>query len=259
MATYKFVNIFKNKHHGGSRSLSALRGIVIHYTYGNNGGDRSILVDGKGREVSVHYFVPDDDDKGATTNDRIQIIRCLPLKTVGWSVGAAISGWGNTQTVSIEVSNRGNERPTIAQLERVDAIIADIDHQVGRKLPIKGHYEVAVPKGRKAGDPNSTFPLVNYKKYRKHLKPVTKGIKKVVKAVKAVVRPAQPCIHQGNHGSAVVLLQKELTKRGFLLAADGDFGPATVKQVKRYQKAHKLAQDGIVCKQTWRALGYKVK
>ena len=57
----------------------------------------------------------------------------------------------------------------------------------------------------------------------------------------------------GSKGDEVVLLQKKLG-----IKADGDFGPATEKAVKEFQKKHAKEcgeADGIVGNKTWAALG----
>lgn len=59
----------------------------------------------------------------------------------------------------------------------------------------------------------------------------------------------------GSKGDEVVLLQKKLG-----IKADGDFGPATEKAVKEFQKKHAKEcgeADGIVGAKTWAALGIK--
>jgi hypothetical protein len=53
-------------------------------------------------------------------------------------------------------------------------------------------------------------------------------------------------LRKGLKGEAVADLQRSLTALGYPLAADGDFGPATVQAVKRFQADHALAADGIV-------------
>ena len=52
-------------------------------------------------------------------------------------------------------------------------------------------------------------------------------------------------------------LQTKLQALGYNLGIcgiDGDFGQATEKAVKAFQKAHNLTQDGVVGKNTWAAL-----
>jgi Putative peptidoglycan binding domain len=53
----------------------------------------------------------------------------------------------------------------------------------------------------------------------------------------------------GSHGARVVKVQRWLG-----LHADGIFGPATKRAVKRFQRRHHLTVDGIVGPATWRGL-----
>ena len=50
----------------------------------------------------------------------------------------------------------------------------------------------------------------------------------------------------GSRGHLVRELQKQLRRLGCFLVVDGDFGPATERCVRRFQKASRLKVDGIV-------------
>lgn len=52
-------------------------------------------------------------------------------------------------------------------------------------------------------------------------------------------------LRRGSSGADVRQLQQSLTERGFPLAADGQFGPATEAAVRRFQQASGLAVDGV--------------
>ena len=63
--------------------------------------------------------------------------------------------------------------------------------------------------------------------------------------------------NKGSKSQQVKLLQRTLIGWGYsvgVYGADGDFGAATEKAVKKFQTANKLAADGIVGKDTWTAL-----
>lgn len=62
-------------------------------------------------------------------------------------------------------------------------------------------------------------------------------------------------LRRGSFGEAVAKLQELLRRKGYLVAIDGDFGPATELAVTKVQQGHSLEADGIVGKRTWAALG----
>ena len=64
-------------------------------------------------------------------------------------------------------------------------------------------------------------------------------------------------IRRGNYGELVKQLQTKLNALGYdlgICGIDGDFGSATEKAVKQFQKDHGLKVDGIVGEKTWAAL-----
>lgn len=59
---------------------------------------------------------------------------------------------------------------------------------------------------------------------------------------------------RGSRGEAVRDLQTMLSSLGYPLSADGIFGPATERAVKRFQRDHEIGIDGIVGPATRRAM-----
>lgn len=57
-------------------------------------------------------------------------------------------------------------------------------------------------------------------------------------------------LKRGNKGSAVILLQKQLSIKGYRGLTDGNFGVKTESNVKAFQAASRLKSDGIAGKQT---------
>lgn len=69
--------------------------------------------------------------------------------------------------------------------------------------------------------------------------------------------PTRPTIRKGSSGQYVKEAQEILIRKGYSLApygADGKFGNKTLTAVKAFQKDNGLAVDGIVGKNTWKAL-----
>ena len=63
-----------------------------------------------------------------------------------------------------------------------------------------------------------------------------------------------PTLRFGDRGSAVRVLQRLLTSKGYPISTDGDFGVLTETAVKAFQSRKGLVSDGIVGSRTWRAL-----
>ena len=60
---------------------------------------------------------------------------------------------------------------------------------------------------------------------------------------------------QGMRDSAATkAFQQQLVRQGAKIAVDGDHGPATTRALQAFQRAHKLAPDGIGGRMTWAAL-----
>lgn len=61
-------------------------------------------------------------------------------------------------------------------------------------------------------------------------------------------------VRRGDQGEHVSMIQKALTAAGYAVEAIGTFGPQTEKQVKAFQRANRLDDDGVVGQRTARAL-----
>ena len=79
----------------------------------------------------------------------------------------------------------------------------------------------------------------------------------VIVPVEPTNKTALPTLKRGSKGDAVKIVQEKLVARGYSCGAsgvDGDFGSATEKAVKAFQKDHNLKADGIVGAKTYEAL-----
>ena len=61
-------------------------------------------------------------------------------------------------------------------------------------------------------------------------------------------------VKRGSKGGTVKTLQEKLVMLGYSLECDGDFGPATEKALKGFQKLYGLEVDGVAGPATWKKL-----
>ena len=136
--------------HGGTRSASAIKYIVVHYT-GNDGDsdqNNARYFQTGGRNASAHYFVDDDS-----------ITQSVPDLTVAWSVGGkkwgdcAKTGGGrlwniatNTNTLNIELCDAQRDGAVMATEQTLDNAVALIQELMAKygipKNRVIRHFDV---------------------------------------------------------------------------------------------------------------------
>ncbi len=65
---------------------------------------------------------------------------------------------------------------------------------------------------------------------------------------------ASTMLRMGTDGARVRVAQSLLVRAGYSLTVDGDYGPATAKAVRAFQKDRGLDADGLIGPETWRCL-----
>lgn len=142
---YKLIQA-KPISYGGTRALSSIKYIIIHYTAGN--GDTAIaecnyFKNGNTRSAGAHFFV---DQSGAC-------YQSIPLNRTAWSAGVfytsangAASYWGkctNANSVSIELCDNLNKDPSSKQISATKTLVAYIKSQCPNAKTIIRHWDVA--------------------------------------------------------------------------------------------------------------------
>jgi len=177
----------------------------------------------------------------------------IPMVGRGWNKnqfanGKDVVGVNNgpdSQWFSIIVFLGEGERPTPAMVSGVQALIRE-GRQSGRcAAEVKPHKDWKVKSC--PGD-EFTFLCRQWDG-----RPVDGG---------GVVIPPAPTgprvLRMGHNGADVKDLQVKLTKLGFPLVADGQFGAATDKAVRAFQKQFGMGVDGAVGPITWAAINLRV-
>lgn len=135
----------KSISYGGTRALSAVKYIVIHYT-GVNGdtakNECNFFAHSNTRAAGAHYFV---DQAG-------NVYQSIPLNRVAWSVGGFFTkanGAGtyynkcvNNNSVSIEMCDNLKKDPSAKQTAAIKTLVAYIKKQCPNAKTIIRHWDV---------------------------------------------------------------------------------------------------------------------
>lgn len=210
-------------------------------------------------QASAHYCIDDNS-----------IVQCVHDEDVAWHApGANHNGLGFEHAGrAAQTKTDWNDEYSTQMLERSAELVAEkckeyhipvvwlqaADLRAGRR-GITGHVQVSDAfKRSDHRDPGTSFPVEAYlARVREHMGDAFVPVHLHRHRDK---KPAQdPTLKEGSHGYQVKRLQRLLEHAGFSPGdIDGAFGPNTLKAVRKAQKAHGLATDGIVGPLTWHAL-----
>lgn len=268
-------------------------GIVVHSTGANNpnikryvGPDDGILGENKNNNhwnkpsanKCVHAWI------GKVADGSIKIYQTLPWDYRSWGVGSGKNGSYNASHIQFEICEDGltdeayyTEAFNLAKelcvmLCRAFDIPAD---------NIVGHYEAyQAGYGSNHGDPKNWQKKFggSMAQFRADVKTLLNGKNSpsntvVIEGKETISETEKPTetsqktadngsgvvtmktLRKNNKGTQVKVLQWLLNENGFDCGnADGIFGAKTLAAVKAYQKAHGLAADGIVGRNTWTSI-----
>ena len=256
------TNIAHKGNYGGSRSLSAIKYIVIHYTANDGDTDENNGVYFKNNDVdsSAHYFVDSDS-----------VTQSVPDNYIAWHCGGGLQGSGghtyykictNSNSIGIEICDdirNGVVYPSAKTIENVLTLTKTLMKKYNiPKSNVIRHYDVVgklCPAYWTDGakwkaefwnklDGTATTVIAN-----NTTTTTTKGGNTVSVSLSV--------LKKGSTGKEVKTLQRLLIALGFSCGAsgvDGSFGNATLEAVKNYQKAKGLVVDGSVGSVTWTSI-----
>lgn len=178
------------------------------------------------RDVGYHYFICKD---GVIEDGRS--LEETPAAQQGH----------NTGTIAICLHGLKRENFTKAQFESVIALCQAIDRAYDNQLTFHGHCEVSA----------KTCPVFDYKT----VLGLTDAGERKNATDSSVQAEDQPMLELTASGAAVARLQTLLNEKlNLKLMIDGRFGQATLRAVLQFQRKEGLMDDGIVGKNTWKAL-----
>lgn len=241
------INYLKAKpiSYGNERPYSSIKYIVIHYT-GNDRdtakGNASYFArygDGNQRNAGAHFFVGQNGE----------VWKSIPMKLTAWGVGGFVTDKNgaasyyrkctNTNSISIELCDNASRDPSAEQIKACKDLLKYIRKKCPNAQKVIRHWDVSGKScpARMAGKDNAKWK--NFKKAIGAETAETTTVKKI----------AYPnyTLRYGNEGDEVKKLQRCLNKiMGINLKIDGEFGPATLNAVRKFQDKYRLEVDGTV-------------
>lgn len=259
-------------------------GIVVHSTGANNpfirryvGPDDGIL--GKNQYNNhwnkanatkcVHAFI------GRVADGSVKIYQTLPWDHRCWGVGSGKKGSHNATHIQFEICEDGlNDE---AYYKEAFALAMELCAFLCEKYAIDpdkivGHYEsAAAGYGSNHSDPRNWQRKFGgtMDQFRQDVKALLGHVETSTTIAAPEAEPAKKAdtsttaqtasgvitmktLRQGDRGTQVKVLQWLLNENGFDAGTvDGIFGSNTQAAVKAFQKARKLAVDGVAGKNTW--------
>ena len=231
----------KSVSYGGTRALSAVYYIVIHYTANDNDtalANCNYFKNSNTRSAGAHWFV---DRSGA-------VYQSIDMKRIAWSVGGFFTqsnGAGsyykkctNTNSVSIEMCDVKSQYPSGAQIASIKKLIAYIQSECPNAKTIIRHWDVngkSCP-ARMAGKNNA--------EWMKFYNEITG---------KSSSTSSSSSSSSSSSTSSSTSKPASSTTKSSKIAEDGVWGKGTTTAA---QKVFGTTQDGIVSRQIFKYKKY---
>lgn len=233
---------WQSRDHG---AMSGVRGVICHHTGSSGSGAWTVVRDGRTGLAGP---------LAQLTLERDGSVRVI---SHGQSWHAGTGSWpsigrnnGNTWLIGIECVYNGSDI-TDAQRDAYPRLVAALCRHyrlaVGNVI---GHKEWA--PGRKV-DPGK----IDMPSFRRAVQTLVNGGTPPSVPSSAPSTGADPVLQRGSSGDVVKRVQAFMNrtfKSYSNLGVDGEFGPATEKVIKEFQKRVGLSSDGVVGPATWGAL-----
>lgn len=240
---------WRTRGHGGFR---VVEGVTGHHTAGPATGEypcRKVIRDGRaGLRGPLGNF-------GLGRSGTIYVVAAGVAYHAGVSTFAGFYNL-NDEFLGIEAEDDGDGNWTPEQLDAYPRLVAACLHYMKRdESRYAGHKDVAIPIGRKVDPKGIETPWMR-SVVRVYLSNPT-SIRKGSVIVPQVFTSSVPTrlLVVGTEGEDVKWVQTRLTYWGFPTNVDGDFGPNTESNVKKFQAFKKIEVDGKVGKVTVSYLG----
>ena len=238
---YKKVSGWASRGHG---TMGSIQSVICHHTAGpKSGNSPSLNVVAYGRPglsgPLAQLFLARDGTV------------YLVAAGISYHAGRVSSSrYQNSHAIGIEAEATGLDSWPAHQIDAYAKICKALCKEFGLSTSrVRGHKEVAVPRGRKP-DPN--FSMSDFRKKVGGAKGgvssgggTSGGSSRTYKTVSG----STPLVKLYHKGEPVKRIQKAVGVK-----ADSYYGPDTVKAVKAFQKKHGLGVDGIVGDKTWAAI-----
>lgn len=238
---YKKVSGWASRGHG---TMGSIQSVICHHTAGpKSGNSPSLNVVAYGRPglsgPLAQLFLARDGTV------------YLVAAGISYHAGRVSSSrYANSHAIGIEAEATGLDSWPAHQIEEYAKLCKALIKEFGLSTSrVRGHKEVAVPRGRKP-DPN-----FNMSQFRKKVGGAKGGVSSGggtsggSRTYKTVAYGKT--LGKWDKGDPVKDWQDFLVTQGHKLKVDGYFGDSTVSATKKYQKKVGVKVDGMAGKDTW--------
>ena len=225
----------------GRAPMSGVRSIICHHTAGGSRGNAPSL----GVVKNGRPGIPGPLAQIVLGRDGTIYIVAAGRSNHAGRVSA--TRYTNSYAIGIEAENTGREKWPARQMDAYAKLCRALcDHYKVPISQVRGHKEVARPKGRK---PDPSFSMDAFREMvRKRKGAPVKGGTTSSKTYREVKYGDLLRLH--TKGAPVREWQR--TALGYTgKKADGYFGPSTEADTKRFQREHGVTADGVVGPTTW--------